>query len=777
MHINEFCIYKYFYFPLMCLVLTGLKSVVPDFVFCCPQDFFVERNFSRTHFQSSLIPYSTNNLLFTKSDLAVSFFWFLYSKRKYLFVTTFRSKIISAMEKTLPVVVNAVPMNRKAFDELLLRKMYVVPSFEIHQGPAGFMDYGPPACALKANILNLWRQHFVVEDQMLEMECTNLTPSNVLEASGHVERFTDFMVRDEKTGESFRADKLLEDAIESLIEKEGKNMTDAERDAHLVVGRSADAYDAEELHAMLVKYKVKSPSLNKEKNSPGNDLTKPFPFNLMFKTTIGPEGTSVGFLRPETAQGLFVNFKRLLDYNQQKMPFAGAQIGTGFRNEISPRGGLLRVREFCMAEIEHFVNPDEKAKHIRFKNVKDVVVTLFTAPSQLSTGEMISTTIGEAVANGIILNESIGYFMGRSQLFFEKIGVDPTRMRLRQHMSTEMAHYAADCWDMEVLLHCGWTECAGHSDRACYDLQAHAKATGHSMFAAARLPEPIVVDKVTCEPNKKKLGPLFKANQKAVITLLEAMEGDELDNFRAELDANGKAVIPNTDYAITSDLVTFKTTKKTVEEVKFLPSVIEPSYGIGRVITAVMEHAFTQRENDENRCVMNFRPEIAPIKVGIFRLINNPDFDPIVEEINRMLAMRDLVTKVDSSSGTVGRRYARADELGIPFGITVDFQSLADNAVTVRDRETMAQIRVPIAHVGDVIQHLVRSPPTDSYMVNSAAAYPKMTFEYMEMHKNWSYYMSKYPVVSTGDSDEAKEETNSNTKVERTLRGSFTRPI
>lgn len=184
----------------------------------------------------------------------------------------------------------------------MLRKMYLVPSFEIHNGPAGFFDLGPPTCTLKANILAKWRNHFVVEENMLEMECTNLTPSVVLETSGHVERFTDLMVRDEVTKECFRADKLLEEAIDKLIAA-NPAFSEEEKEVHLKVQRQAGSYSIDELHDMLNRYNVKSPS-NKD-----NSLTKPFPFNLMFKTTIGPEGSMVGYLRPETAQGLFVNFR------------------------------------------------------------------------------------------------------------------------------------------------------------------------------------------------------------------------------------------------------------------------------------------------------------------------------------------------------------------------------------------------------------------------------------------------------------------------------------
>ena len=172
-------------------------------------------------------------------------------------------------------------------------------------------------------MIDLWRKHFVLAESMLEMECTCLTPEVVLKTSGHVERFTDLMVKDVETGECFRADKLLEDAIDNLI-KENPTMSSEDKENHLRVQRQADAFTPEELDKLLMEYDCKGPS--------GQAYSPSFPFNLMFKTSIGPEGTAVGFLRPETAQGLFVNFRRLLDLNANKMPFAAAQIGLGFRN-------------------------------------------------------------------------------------------------------------------------------------------------------------------------------------------------------------------------------------------------------------------------------------------------------------------------------------------------------------------------------------------------------------------------------------------------------------
>jgi len=177
-------------------------------------------------------------------------------------------------------------------------------------------------------MIDLWRKHFVLAENMLEMECTCLTPEVVLKTSGHVERFTDLMVKDVETGECFRADHLLEDAIDMLLEA-NPTMPLEERENHLKIQRQADAFSLEELDKLLVEYDCKGPS--------GKPYSPSFPFNLMFKTSIGPEGTSVGYLRPETAQGLFVNFRRLLDLNANKMPFAAAQIGNGFRN------GMLSV--------------------------------------------------------------------------------------------------------------------------------------------------------------------------------------------------------------------------------------------------------------------------------------------------------------------------------------------------------------------------------------------------------------------------------------------------
>lgn len=193
----------------------------------------------------------------------------------------------------------------------------------------------------------MWRNHFVLEEDMLEVGCSSMTLADVLQTSGHVDKFADFMVKDVKTGCCRRADKIIEEHIQKILPKKKKAEEIAELEKILI---EVENYEAKELDETIEKLKIKDPET-------GNSLSQAVPFNLMFATEIGPTGHLKGFLRPETAQGIFLNFKRLIEYNNGRMPFASAQIGLGFRNEIHPKQGLLRVREFTMAEIEHFFDP------------------------------------------------------------------------------------------------------------------------------------------------------------------------------------------------------------------------------------------------------------------------------------------------------------------------------------------------------------------------------------------------------------------------------------
>jgi glycyl-tRNA synthetase len=599
--------------------------------------------------------------------------------------------------------------DKKAMDDLLIRKMFVVPSFEIYGGIAGFYDFGPPACALKANLLSAWRRHFVFEDKLLEVECTNLMPEIVLKTSGHVDRFTDLMVKCTKSGECYRADKLLEDHIENFIDQH-PNLTAQEEEKHRLHATMAESYSPDEIHAVFQEYGIKAPGS-------GADLSFPVPFNLMFQCQIGPEGNLIGYLRPETAQGIFLNFRRLLEYNAGKVPFGCAQIGNAFRNEISPRNGLLRVREFQQAEIEYFVNPKVKT-HPKFASVATLELSLLTKTNQLTDGKTVKMTCGHAVENGIISNESLAYYLARTYLFCEKVGIDLQRLRFRQHLDTEKSHYATDCWDLEIKLTSGWVECAGHADRSCYDLTVHSKKSKVEMVGTHKFATPEKRKIVELKPNKGKMGRAFKADLAAINELLETLKDDveKALAFEGELETKGETTLgPDCNgktFTLTREMISVAVVEKMVSEEKFIPSVIEPSFGIGRILTAIFEHNFSTREGDDKRGVMSFAPVIAPIKVSVLPLSNNAAFDPFVGELEAIFAEEDLECKVDTSSVAIGRKYARADELGIPFNVTIDFETAETRTVTLRERDSTTQVRLPIDELGAVVRKLVKGAAT-----------------------------------------------------------------
>ena len=327
-------------------------------------------------------------------------------------------------------------------DDLIKRRFFFRQAFEIYGGVGGFFTYGPPGAAVKQNLIALWRKHFVIEENLLEVDDTCIMPHDVLAASGHVERFNDFIVKDSKDPNIFfRADKLLEDVMDQRMAD--KACTEEMRIEYTKVKNQADAYSKDELWAVFQKHQIKSPQT-------GNDLTEPVAFNLMFPTPIGPVGDQQGYLRPETAQGIFLNFKFCLEQNAGQMPFGVAQVGKAFRNEIAPRAGLIRQREFTQAEIEYFCRPDPKKPHPKFASVAHLELTLFPSAEQLAAKPTVRMTLGDAVEKGMVANETLGYFVARTYLFLLRAGCKAEHLRFRQHLPDEMAHYAADCWDAEI---------------------------------------------------------------------------------------------------------------------------------------------------------------------------------------------------------------------------------------------------------------------------------------------------------------------------------------
>ncbi|GAB5568658.1 glycine--tRNA ligase [Prionailurus iriomotensis] len=568
---------------------------------------------------------------------------------------------------------------------------------------SGLYDFGPVGCALKNNIIQTWRQHFIQEEQILEIDCTMLTPEPVLKTSGHVDKFADFMVKDVKNGECFRADHLLKAHLQKLM-SDKKCSAEKKSEMESVLAQ-LDNYGQQELGDLFVNYNVKSPIT-------GNDLSPPVSFNLMFKTFIGPGGNMPGYLRPETAQGIFLNFKRLLEFNQGKLPFAAAQIGNSFRNEISPRSGLIRVRklvpEFTMAEIEHFVDPSEK-DHPKFQNVADLHLYLYSAKAQVSGQSARKMRLGDAVEQGVINNSVLGYFIGRIYLYLTKVGVSPDKLRFRQHMENEMAHYACDCWDAESKTSYGWIEIVGCADRSCYDLSCHARATKVPLVAEKPLKEPIsfLVTLTTLdssvnilkmfEPNKGAIGKAYKKDAKLVLEYLTICEECYITEMEKLLNEKGEFTIETEGktFQLTKDMVNVKRFQKTLHVEEVVPNVIEPSFGLGRIMYTVFEHTFHVREGDEQRTFFSFPAVVAPFK-------------------SEALTRNGVSHKVDDSSGSIGRRYARTDEIGVAFGITIDFDTVnkTPHTATLRDRDSMRQIRAEVSELPSVVCDLANGSIT-----------------------------------------------------------------
>lgn len=597
----------------------------------------------------------------------------------------------------------------EGFNNLITRRFFITPSFEIYGGVAGLYDYGPSGCIMKDNILQLWKKHFVLQENMLMIEATSLTPESVLKASGHCDRFTDFLVKDLTTELCYRADHLLEDTLDKKIasgDLSNDQIKDAQNDRI-----QADAFNQSELTTCLNKWNVLSPANNK--------LSEPYEFNLMFGTQIGPTKNTQGYLRPETAQGIFVNFKRLLEYNGNKIPFACAQIGHAFRNEIAPRNGILRVREFQQCEIEHFVHPLKK-QHPKFDSVKNMIVNLYPEENQMGNQKIIQMTLDNAVNNKVINNQTLAYFIGRTNLFLLKCGIKPNKLRFRQHLKHEMAHYASDCWDAEIEMSYGWIECVGIADRSAYDLQVHSQKSNTELTAYQVYDQPQEIIQHEIILNKRVLGKRFGDNSAMIFDYINKLSQEQLANIKSQIDSDGKTNLLINDNIIefSKDDISIKLNNKKVSGEKYTPHVIEPSFGVGRIMYGVLEHSYwvrgdTNNDQIEQRKVLALSPLIAPIKCIILPLSNNNDeLNQLVHHISDLLTDKEITNKIDETSASIGKRYSRNDEIGVPFGITVDFDTINDQRITLRERDTTEQVRGSIDDIIETVHKLCTNKMT-----------------------------------------------------------------
>ncbi|MDP3565503.1 MAG: glycine--tRNA ligase [Methanoregula sp.] len=554
--------------------------------------------------------------------------------------------------------------------DLAKRRGFIWPTSECYGAVAGFIDYGPLGAMMKRRVENIWRDFYVIQEGYYEIECPTIAQESVFIASGHVKGFSDKMCQCPHCKEFLRADHVAE----AGGVKNPSIMKNEELAAAIATCTCAACEE------VLGTVEV-------------------FNFNLMFQTTIGPGSQRVGYLRPETAQGMFVDFSRLLRFYRDKLPFGAVQIGKSYRNEISPRQGMIRLREFTQAEAEIFVHPNEKNQHPSFKRYADYTMPLLTYVQQEKCEEAVSITMREAVDKGVIANEYLAYYVALTHHLLVTIGIKPDRLRFRQHLPDERAHYATDCWDAEIKSdRFGWVETVGLADRTDYDLNAHAKESGTPMTVFIQYDEPKKVARRRIIPNMSVLGKQYRTKAKAIFEAL-ALASPTAEGADVEVDGE-KFHIPADLFEVRDEIIDVRG-----EEV--VPHVIEPSYGIDRMCYAILEGAYDEDVADgEARTVMRFSPNVAPIQVAVFPLMTRDDLDTIAHEITRSLHKAGILAEYDDS-GAIGRRYRRQDEIGTPFAITVDYDTKEDKTVTIRDRDSMKQVRITIDKVPATVCALV----------------------------------------------------------------------
>ncbi len=551
--------------------------------------------------------------------------------------------------------------------ELAVRRGFLWPSYEIYGGVGGFYDYGPLGATLKKKLEDLWRELYCIKEGFLEISSPSVSPEEVFIASGHVNSFVDPTVECKKCGSTFRADHVIQGAVN--VKTDG-----------LSVG---------ELEKIIDKDGVKCTKC-------GGDFGNIWTYNLMFKTHIGTGEKKVGYLRPETAQGMFVLFNRLYSFFRKGLPFGVVQLGKAYRNEISPRQGVIRLREFSMAEVEIFVDPEEKTCE-NFASVEKMELDLV-----LRDGQKVRVAAGKAVKRGIIAHELLAYHLTIVKQFLEDVGLSRENIRFRQHAKTEMAHYAADCWDAEFnSKRFGWIEVVGIADRTCYDLEAHEKESGVELKAFRRFEKPKTVRRAVLVPNEAKIGPAFKAQAKEIVESLRGLGEKEIEKFSKngyiEVEIGGKKIRLDGDY------VALKKVEETVAGEKITPHVIEPSYGIDRIVYCILEDAYSERDE---KAVLNLKNSVVPIEVAIFPLVSKPELVKVAKKIYEEMKASGLYSTYDEAD-SIGRRYARVDEIGVPYAVTVDFDTVSDHAVTVRDRNTTNQVRIKLKDLAETLEKLL----------------------------------------------------------------------
>lgn len=571
-----------------------------------------------------------------------------------------------------------IPLMEKLVS-LCKRRGFIFQSSEIYGGINGFWDYGPLGAELKRNVKELWWHRMIRQrEDVAGLDATIIMHPRIWQASGHVDTFSDPMCDCLLTRKRFRADQI-EPQSGVIHHYTGAKEKVADRAlmepyaALLITGRNPEqarrtamAYYRERgiEHPDLLGERLE-PVENTQRFNPENGslLTDPRPFNLMFRTHVGPVATEedVAYLRPETAQAIFAQFKNVLETSRQRIPFGIAQIGKAFRNEVTPRNFTFRSREFEQMELEFFIRPDEATEAIHGS------VATPSGPGHP----------GEPQPNwGWQLWHQ--YWVEERIAFYQSIGLPRTSLEEYWQKPEELAHYARATVDLLFRFPFGTQELEGIAARSDFDLSQHQRCSGKPMH-------------VFDEELKAAWAKLDPARQQDIAARYRTHRHQYY--LRAGETAEQAATLADADAV-------------QLARGNYLPHVIEPSAGVDRLVLALLAHAFQEETTvlgggkTETRTVLAFHPSVAPVKVGVFPLLKNkPELVAKAREVYALL--RPHLHTFYDEAGSIGRRYARQDEAGTPFGVTVDFDTLGENpealnTVTVRHRDDGRQERIPL---------------------------------------------------------------------------------
>jgi glycyl-tRNA synthetase len=560
------------------------------------------------------------------------------------------------------------------FDKIIdyaVRKGFFWQSYEIYGGQAGFYDLGPLGVLLKSNIVDLWREFFVKQHQdfVVEIESPIIAPAIVFKASGHEESFTDYAVECLQCHRTFRADHLVEERL----------------------GISAEGLGAEQLEKLIRENDVRCPIC-------GGNLGSVYRFLLLFQTYIGPYSPSnLAYLRPEAAQGMFVNFKRVYELMKRRLPFGVAQIGRVARNEISPRQGLIRLREFTIMEIEFFYDDSNPSCDVIYENCSEEHINILRAEDRAEgIDKPTPVSVTEAVNEKIILSPWLAYWMCIAKKFVNVLGVPSDKMYFEEKLPSERAHYSKQTFDQIVIVEkWGKLEVSGHAYRHTYDLGRHMEFSKAELYAIRQLKTPKVVRRSIVKYDKNAVINLFGSKAPQVFKVLASLSSEALAKIVTESQGD-RVIIEGIE--IPKAIFKVEDVEEKVWVEKIIPHVAEPSFGAERLLYVVLEYAYSE---DGGRVVMRFPRRVAPIKVGVTPLVDRDPLEEIAHRLFKELKKHYYAMYLEGDS--IGKKYAQADELGIPFVITIDYETPSKGDVTIRDRDTKKQIRVPIVDLVKVI--------------------------------------------------------------------------